>query len=74
MATPALAMASGSNYEEDIDMAKRRKPTGHSARNGNAPSPYLKYGKMPYRYSWEQRVSDGNLKQAANQSLTNKYR
>ncbi len=24
---------------------------GRSARNGNAPSPYTKYQKTPYRYS-----------------------
>lgn len=27
------------------------KKKGRSARNGNAPSPYTKYNKMPYVYS-----------------------
>jgi hypothetical protein len=34
---------------------------GHSARRGNAVSPYHKYGKAPYRYSdelrqWERKI------------------
>lgn len=32
-------------------MAKNMKQKGRSARNGNAPSPYQKYGKVPHRYS-----------------------
>ena len=32
-------------------MAKNIKQRGRSARNGNAPSPYTKYGKTPYKYS-----------------------
>jgi hypothetical protein len=28
-----------------------RKPKGKSARKGNMPSPYTKYGKTPYKYS-----------------------
>ncbi len=55
-------------------MAKRRKSPGRCAQRGNAPSPYLKLRKVPHHYPWEQRLADGNLKQAANQSLTNKYR
>lgn len=34
-------------------MAKNAKKRGKSARNGNAPSPYTKYNKRPYKYSWE---------------------
>lgn len=30
---------------------------GKSARNGNAPSPYTKYNKKRYVYSWEHRGS-----------------
>ena len=33
-------------------MAKNRRKSGKSARNGNAPSPYTKYNKAPYRYSF----------------------
>ena len=55
-------------------MAKRIKPRGHSARNGNAPSPYLKRGKVPYHYSWQRRISNGSLQEPANQSATNRYR
>lgn len=32
-------------------MAKDARKKGKSARNGNAPSPYTKYHKTPYRYS-----------------------
>ena len=32
-------------------MAKNRRQHGKSAANGNAPSPYTKYNKIPYRYS-----------------------
>lgn len=32
-------------------MAKNAKQSGRSVRNGNAPSPYTKYGKRPYVYS-----------------------
>lgn len=32
-------------------MAKNMIKKGRSARNGNAPSPYTKYNKMPYVYS-----------------------
>lgn len=28
----------------------KRVKTGHSARRGNAPSPYHKYGKRPFKY------------------------
>lgn len=55
-------------------MTKRIKPKGHSARNGNVPSSYTLKGKQPYPYPWEQRLASGELKKAANQSLTNKYR
>jgi hypothetical protein len=34
-----------------IVMAKRKKKVGKSSRRGNLPSPYQKYGKVPYRYS-----------------------
>ena len=30
---------------------KNEKKHGHSARNGNCPSPYQKYGKKPYHYN-----------------------
>ena len=29
---------------------KNAKKRGKSARNGNAPSPYTKYNKTPYKY------------------------
>lgn len=35
---------------ENEEMAKRKKPKGKSVKNGNAPSPYLKYQKQPYNY------------------------
>ena len=38
-------------------MAKNSPKRGKSARNGNAPSPYTKYKKRPYKYSWEQNTS-----------------
>ena len=31
---------------------KNKSKRGKSARNGNAPSPYTKYGKSPYKYSF----------------------
>ena len=34
-------------------MAKNAPKTGHSVRNGNAPSPYTKRQKKPYRYPWQ---------------------
>lgn len=34
-------------------MAKRVKAKGHSARNGNCPAPYTKYGKKPYKYTFQ---------------------
>ena len=55
-------------------MAKRHKSGGRSARRGNSPAPYTKQGKVPYRYPWEARIANGNLREAANQSATNKYR
>jgi len=39
-----------------LTMAKNRIKRGRSARNGNMPSPYTKYGKTPYRYSEEYRT------------------
>lgn len=33
-------------------MAKNSPKRGKSVRNGNAPSPYTKYSKLPYRYSF----------------------
>lgn len=35
---------------------KNEKKHGHSARQGNKPAPYTKYGKVPYRYSDELRA------------------
>ena len=32
-------------------MAKNERKKGRSARNGNAPAPYTKYQKQPYKYS-----------------------
>ena len=55
-------------------MTKRKKPLGRSAVRGNAPSPYTKRRKVPYQYLWEQRLAGGNLREPANQSLSNKYR
>ena len=34
-------------------MAKNLPKRGKSVRNGNAPSPYSKYGKRPHQYSTE---------------------
>lgn len=34
-------------------MAKNLSKRGKSVRNGNSPSPYTKYGKIPYRYSFD---------------------
>ena len=34
-----------------LEMAKNMRRRGKSARNGNAPSPYTKYGKTPFKYS-----------------------
>ena len=34
-------------------VAKDRRHDGKSIKNGNAPSPYTKYGKTPYKYSFE---------------------
>jgi len=42
--------------EKADKMAKRRsekKTKGKSARRGNAPAPYTRYDKQPYRYSAE---------------------
>ena len=36
--------------DESEEMAKRRKAKGKSVRNGNAPSPYNKYKKLPFFY------------------------
>ena len=33
------------------EMAKNARKRGKSARNGNRPAPYTKYGKSPYIYS-----------------------
>lgn len=33
-------------------VAKNLAKRGKSVRNGNAPSPYTKYNKRPYIYSW----------------------
>ena len=49
-----------------------KKP--RSARRGNKPAPYTKYGKVPYQYVGEARLANGDLRDKANQSLTNKYR
>lgn len=35
---------------EDDQMAKNTRKKGRSVKNGNAPSPYLKYQKQPYTY------------------------
>lgn len=35
----------------DRAMAKNLRKKGRSAKNGNAPSPYTKYDKVPYKYS-----------------------
>ena len=32
-------------------MAKNERKKGRSARNGNAPAPYTKYQKVPYKYT-----------------------
>ena len=33
-------------------MAKNAPKTGKSAKRGNAPAPYTKYRKRPYKYAW----------------------
>lgn len=35
-----------------IKRMKNKSKRGKSARNGNAPSPYTKQNKVPYRYSF----------------------
>lgn len=53
---------------------KRGKSFGHSARRGNASSPYSKYDKKPYDYSHDgTRLASGELKVKANDKLTNRY-
>lgn len=37
-------------------MAKNRKKHGKSMRNGNAISPYQKYNKTPYKYSFSGKI------------------
>lgn len=32
---------------------KNAAKTGRSAKRGNKPAPYTKYGKLPYKYAWE---------------------
>lgn len=32
---------------------KNNRKQGKSARHGNAPSPYTKYGKTPYKYDFK---------------------
>lgn len=36
--------------KERKSMAKNLSKRGKSVRNGNAPSPYTKYNKVPYKY------------------------
>lgn len=36
-----------------VMMAKNERKKGKSVRNGNAPSPYTKQNKTPYKYSAE---------------------
>lgn len=49
-------------------MAKNKMKKGKSARNGNAPSPYTRYDKKPYRYSeayytWKKMVTRKGTKE-----------
>jgi hypothetical protein len=46
---------------------------GKSTRNGNSPSPYSKYNKKPYQYSWERRLANGDLHTKANDKANNRY-
>lgn len=46
---------------------------GKSARHGNKAAPYTKYKKKPFDYG-EGRLNSGNLRQTANDRLSNKYR
>lgn len=52
---------------------KNGRKHGHSARNGNSPSPYTKQHKKPYQYNNEARLANGELRVKANDSLDNKY-
>ena len=38
---------------------KNERRKGRSARNGNAPAPYTKYKKQPYRYSFSSKEYQG---------------
>lgn len=46
---------------------KNERKKGKSARNGNAPAPYTKYKKVPYKYSFDSKkviyMDDYNDKQ-----------
>jgi len=53
---------------------KNERTHGHSARQGNKPSPYARLGKKPYPYSWQgSRLANGELKFHANDKPGNKY-
>jgi hypothetical protein len=52
---------------------KNEHKKGHSARNGNAASPYEKYNKKPYEYTGDRRLANGDLHTKANQETRNKY-
>lgn len=52
---------------------KDERKHGHSARHGNQPAPYTKYGKKPYCYVGESRLANGDLRVKANDSLRNQY-
>lgn len=53
---------------------KNEKQHGHSARQGNKPSPYHKYQKRPYPYPWQgARLANGELKVHANDKPGNRY-
>jgi len=62
-----------------VVMSKRVKSKGRSMRNGNAPSPYTKYAKTPYKYSsqyhnWRQdRLAGRKTKDTTSDSPSFKY-
>lgn len=55
-------------------MAKNGRKMGHSARNGNAASPYQKYKKKPYRYSAAYYDWRGSVTRSKSSSGTKDYK
>lgn len=60
-------------------MAKNLPKRGKSARNGNQPSPYTKYGKTEYKYSqnyreWKANRLAGRVTTNSSRSYRTEYR